>query len=68
MEVFMKTTQTSTLVDTARSYPPDITSGNPAVVVVPEAAPDAGTNNPESQPDASTVAKSGTDPYVLRKK
>jgi len=67
MEALMKTTQTS-LVDTARSYAPDTTSGKPSVAVVPEAARDAGTNNPESQPDASTVAKSGTDPYVLIKK
>ena len=64
----MKTTQTSTLVDKAGSYPPDATSGKPSVAVVPGPAREAGTNNPEGQPDASTVAKSGTDPYVLRKK
>ena len=68
MEALMKTTQTSTLVDTEGNYPPATTPGNPSVAVVPEAARYAGSSNPERQPDASTVAKSGTDPYVLRKK
>ena len=68
MEALMKTTQTSTLVDTEGNYPPATTPGNPSVAVVPEAARYAGSSNPERQPDASTVAKSGTDPYVLIKK